>query len=98
VLEVACLLVVTFLYLGNFLIPTVVKHTYLTEVYGRRAAIKISNDEWLDRSLYYTGRRALVYTRFDGTPVGSARRYRALHGYDGDANRSFHEPASFEWR
>jgi hypothetical protein len=65
------------------------------EVEGRDAAIKVSDDRALDRSLYFTGRHALVYTFSDTLPVGSVRRYIRLRDPTRSWNESFTHPNGF---
>lgn len=58
---------------ANVLLPTPLKAVYRTEVMGRPFAMKISEDPRLDRALYFSGGREVLYTRADGLPVGTVR-------------------------
>lgn len=93
---------------ANGLVPTPMKTVYRTEVMGRSAAIKIAEDGRLDRSLYFSGNREILYTRADGLPVGTVRRYRSFSNPNGPAapvpetvegqwthNALFHNPGAF---
>lgn len=75
--------VVLVLTTANALVPTPMKAVYRAEVMGRSAAIKIAEDRRLDRSLYFSGHREMLYTRRDGEPVGTVRRYRAFDNPNG---------------
>jgi hypothetical protein len=75
--------------------PSALRSLYLTEVHGRSAAIKISEDERIDRGLYFTGEGTLVYTRSDGIPNGTVRRYRTLKYPGREWNESFVQPNIF---
>jgi len=94
-LPCAVLVSILFLYAGNFLAPSELRSTYRQEVYGRRAAIKISDDASLDRSLYYSGDRQLIYTRHDQLAVGAVRNYRKLALEENVGNASFLKPNAF---
>ena len=85
------------LYGGNFLFPSKLRQTYLSEVYGRpMSAIKLSDDVRIDRSLYYTGNRQLIYTHYDNFPIGATRTYRKLALESGSyGNLSFVKPNAF---
>jgi hypothetical protein len=92
------------LYAGNFLIGTQTKRVFRAQVEDRSAAIKISNDSRLNRSLYYTGHDRLLYTNLDPTPVGTVRFYDAVltpsgqppaRGMKRCANESFSAPVKF---
>jgi hypothetical protein len=86
---------VVFLYAGSFVISGQLRETYLREVHGREdAAIKLSGDKSVDRSLYYAWKPRLIYTRHDDLPVGSVRKFRALAN-DHVGNRSFAVPNGF---
>lgn len=93
---------------ANGLVATPMKAVYRTEVMGRSAAIKIAEDGRLDRSLYFSGNREILYTRADGLPVGTVRRYRSFSNPNGPAapvpetvegqwthNALFHNPGAF---
>lgn len=67
----------------GFLAPTSMKALYWNEVVGRNAAIKLSEDTTLDRALYYSGAREILYTRADGVPVGTVRRFTAFENPNG---------------
>lgn len=58
---------------ANFLLPTPMKSVYRSEARGRPAAMKLSEDPRLDRALYFSGRREVLYTRADGVPPGAVR-------------------------
>jgi hypothetical protein len=64
-------------------------------VHGRSAAIKISEDERIDRSLYFTGEGVLVYTRSDGVAAGTLRKYRSWQYPGREGNESFVQPNVF---
>lgn len=68
---------------AGFLVPTAMKALYRSEVAGRNAAIKLSEDAALDRALYYSGAREILYTRADGVPVGTVRRFSAFENPNG---------------
>ncbi|MCX7114109.1 MAG: hypothetical protein NTX45_29375 [Proteobacteria bacterium] len=87
---------VVFLYVGNFVFPSKLRQTYLSEVYGQpMSAIKLSDDVRIDRSLYFTGDRVLIYTRHDQLPIGTTRRYRKLALESIAWNASFLQPNAF---
>lgn len=91
----ALIAALAFLYLGSFLLTSDLRTVYTTQVYGRAGtALKISDDARIDRSLYYTGDRQLIYTRYDGAPIGSVRRYQHLLNRQ-SANNSFLAPNGF---
>jgi hypothetical protein len=95
VLAGAALALVAFLYVGNYLAPSALRSTYQKEVQGRRAAIKVSDDRTMNRSLYFTGDGALVYTEHDSLPIGEVRVYRRF-AMEGNANNtSFLQPNAF---
>ena len=75
--------------------PSELRTLYSSEVKGRKAALKISNESVLDRSLYFTGAQTLVYAHFDEMPVGSVRRYKAFKYPDRFNNQSFTDPNAF---
>ncbi|WP_298377035.1 hypothetical protein [Azospirillum sp.] len=58
---------------ATFVLPTPMKALYRAEALGRPAAIKVSEDPILDRALYFSGGREVLYTRADGQPVGALR-------------------------
>ncbi|HZP85909.1 MAG TPA: hypothetical protein VFB54_03755 [Burkholderiales bacterium] len=81
-----------FLYLGNHILPSELRTRYRNDVEAKPGvALKISDDPRIDRSLYYTGHRQIIYTRHDDLPVGSIRRYRQLLNGE-SANGSFVKP------
>jgi hypothetical protein len=94
-LSYAVLISIVFLYVGNFLLPSELRNTYRQNVYGRKAAIKISDDVRLDRSLYYSGDRQIIYTRHDQLAVGTVRNYRKLALEESVGNASFLKPNAF---
>ena len=86
---------VLFLYLGASVFPSEMRRTYLREVNGRmNAAIKVSDDPAIDRSLYYSGKRNVFYTRKDGLPIGAVRTFDSL-GTRAIGNDSFVRPNFF---
>ena len=94
---------VAFLYIGSHILPSDLRSAYLRDVRGKKAAIKLSDDPQLDRSLYYFGypdvpntRRDwyLFYTRHDVFPLGTVRKYRALES-NATFNDSFITPNGF---
>lgn len=89
---------VAFLYGGDYLSSATssLRRTYLEEVHGHPAtAMKLSDDARIDRSLYYTGDRTPVYTRYDGLPIGTVRKYRRLAEESNVSNSSFLTPNAF---
>lgn len=58
---------------AGFVLATPMKALYRVEAMGRPVAIKISEDSTLDRALYFSGAREVLYTRGDGLPVGTLR-------------------------
>lgn len=78
---VASLLAV--LYGANFLLDPPMRQTYLSEVAGRQAAIKISADRLLDRSVYFSGGRDVLFTHYDPAPIGSVVFYEAFENPTG---------------
>ncbi len=96
--------ILLWLYGANFLIPTPVKRIFQEKVDGRSAAIKISDGPELDRSLYYTGDRQLLYTFADPSPVGTVRQYQRIETSSGQnpepppagSNNSFRDPVKFQ--
>lgn len=72
------LVTIIFLYAGNFLFSSNLRNTYKREVYGHHIAMKLSDDASLDRSLYYTGDRKIIYTHYDELPIGAVRGYSRL--------------------
>jgi hypothetical protein len=83
------------LYLGAWVFPSTLRTTYLAEVRPNRAALKISDDPQLDRSLYLTHEGTLVYTRIDAVPRGGVLRYRALADPTLKDNASYLKPNAF---
>lgn len=61
------------LLVANVVLPTPMKALYRAEAMGRPAAIKLSEEPALDRALYFSGGREVLYTRADGLPVGALR-------------------------
>lgn len=96
--------ILLWLYGANFLIPTSVKRIFQEKVDGRSAAIKISDGPELDRGLYYTGDRQLLYTFADPSPVGTVRQYQRIETSSGQtpepppagSNNSFRDPVKFQ--
>jgi hypothetical protein len=86
---------VAFLYLGNYLAPSALRSTYQRDVHARRAAIKISDDRTMNRSLYFTGDRLMVYLKHDSLPIGAVRVYRKFAIEGNVANASFLQPNAF---
>jgi hypothetical protein len=86
-------IVVLFLYFGVFLFPSQWRVIYQSQVEGRTAALKISEDR--DRCLYFTGARDLVYVTCDRTPIGSVRQYSKIEAPAGLWNGSYQVPARF---
>lgn len=58
---------------ATFVLSTPMKALYRAEALGRSVAIKVSEDPALDRALYFSGGREVLYTRADGQPVGTLR-------------------------
>lgn len=75
--------------------PSELRTIYLAKVEGQNAAIKISDDKLLDRSLYFTGEHYIVYTRSDNMETGSVRRNTAFKYPDRFWIGSFIEPNAF---
>lgn len=71
------------LYGANFLLDPPLRRTYLSEVAGQQAAIKISADQLLDRSVYFSGGRDVLFTRYDSAPIGSVVFYEAYENPTG---------------
>src|SRR4029434_4397371 len=78
---------VVFLYSAVWLWPSAWRSTFEADVVGKKAALKVFDNAGADRSGYYVfvpnangpgGAGALIYTRRDEFPVGSARRYERL--------------------
>lgn len=91
----AAALAIVFLYLGNSVLPSSMRQTYESEVRGRAdVAIKLGEDARIDRSLYYTGQRALFYTADDVLAVGCVRKFGKLAS-DRTGNVSFVQPNAF---
>ncbi len=96
--------ILLWLYGANFLIPTPVKRIFQEKAGGRSAAIKISDGPELNRSLYYTGDRQLLYTFADPSPVGTVRQYQRIETSSGQnpepppagSNNSFRDPVKFQ--
>jgi hypothetical protein len=92
---------------ADSLIMTPMKAAWRTEAAGRSAAIKISDAPALDRSLYYSGRGEILYTRRDEREIGAVVRYRRFDNPNGDIgdpdqleglrgfNALFHKPGAF---
>lgn len=101
--SLAAAAIVLWLYVGNFVVTTSAKRIHVEQVENRSAAIKISDDPRLDRSLFYTGAKQLLYTRFETAPVGSVLRFQSVttpagHPPAPDAagsNASFIAPVTF---
>jgi len=91
----AVLALVAFLYLGNYLAPSTLRSTYQRDIHARRAAIKVSDDRTVNRSLYFTGDRVLVYVEHDSLPIGAVRVYRKLANEGNVYNTSFLQPNAF---
>ncbi len=89
---------VAFLYIGSHILPSNLRSAYLRDVQGKDAAIKLSDDAQLDRSLYCVTNASrewyLIYTRHDSLPLGTVRNYRALTS-NTTFNDSFMAPNSF---
>lgn len=89
-------LALSFLYCGNLVLGSDMRNVYLRDVYRHHnAAMKIGDDPAIDRSLYYTADRRLVYTRHDDLALGAVRTYRAL-ATDASFNASFMRPNAFQ--
>jgi hypothetical protein len=58
---------------AGFVLPTPMKALYRAEAMGKPAAIKVSEDAALDRAVYFSGGREVLFTRADGLPVGTLR-------------------------
>ncbi len=69
---------------AGFVLPTPMKALYRAEAMGRSVAIKISEDPGLDRALYFSGDREILYTRADGLPVGTLRSTVGFENPNGD--------------
>jgi hypothetical protein len=82
------------LYTAAFVPGGEVRQRYIEEVLNKQAALKISDDARIDRSLYYSGNRDVFYTRYDNVPIGTVRRYRGLAS-NASGNVSFLNPNSF---
>lgn len=82
------------LYTAVFWFPSELRSVFEREVKGRKAALKITEDADLDRSLYFTGSGELVYTPGDGHRVGSARTFSGFVS-DSMGNESFLRPNRF---
>ena len=91
----ALLVMFALLYSAWWWWPSSLRRTYRAEVNGRNAAIKISDDPELDRSLYFLGSHVPVYTRSDGLPIGSVRRDATLADPSRLENASFKKPNAF---
>ena len=89
-------LIILFLYLGTFWIPSRLKATFHDRVAGRQAAIKIANSNTLDRSLFYTGKEELYYTHYNPSPIGTVITYSKVDAPDGPGNPTLKNPAKFE--
>jgi hypothetical protein len=94
-LSVATLAVIVTLYTAVFWWPSALPNTFAKNVQSRLAAMKLSDDAALDRSLYINGDRNLFYTRVDGVPVGGVRPYGELRHPDRLWNDSFLKPNEF---
>jgi hypothetical protein len=94
-LTVGSAAMVLFLYSGSAVLKSELRETYMRDVYQRpNVSMKIGNDPRIDRSLYYSGSRQLIYTRYDTLPVGAVRKYRKLAS-DSAFNASFVRPNAF---
>lgn len=91
----ALLVLFALLYSAWWWWPSALRRTYLAEVDGRNAAMKISDDPTLDRSLYFTSSHVPVYTRSDSLPIGAVRRDATLAEPGRFANESFTKPNAF---
>lgn len=86
---------VGFLYLSVFNAPSSLRDNYTNVVKGRAGvAIKIGADGRIDRSLYYTGDRQLIYTKNDSLKIGAIRHYERLLTTS-IGNESFRKPNRF---
>jgi hypothetical protein len=94
-LSVGTLAVIVTLYTAVFWWPATLPNTFAKDVQSRLAAMKLSDDAVLDRSLYINGDRNLFYTPADGVPIGSVRPYRGLRYPDRFWNDSFLKPNEF---
>jgi hypothetical protein len=98
---------VAVLYSANFILDPPLRQTYHSQVLGRSAAIKLSGDRQLDRCVYFTGSRDILFTRYDEVPVSSVvvySRFENPTGLTGEPGRIsgarlynalFHQPGRF---
>jgi len=95
--RLACtaLALTAFLYVGSSVLPSTLRDTYRVNVAGRAAALKIADDPAIDRSIYLTGARELVYTHHDHLHVGDVRRFTSLASPGVIENASYREPNAF---
>jgi hypothetical protein len=75
--------------------PNELRMQYLTKVEGRKMAVKTSDDKMLNRSLYFTGGHALVYTSADELMIGALRPYANFEYPTRFGNESFIHPNRF---
>lgn len=83
------------LYSGSFWWPSDLRRTFSESVKGRQAALKLSYEPMLDRTLYITGAGGLIYTHGDAIPIGGVRPYTQLKYADRYGNLSMLTPNEF---
>jgi hypothetical protein len=66
------------LYAGFLVVPHPLQPVFRVEVLGQDAALKLSGDSRIDRSLYINGDGVTFFTQSDDRPVGSVVRYKSL--------------------
>lgn len=88
--------IVLALYSANGLVDTQAKRNFREKVDKHPAAIKITNDIRLDRSLYLSGLQALVYTQYDPAPFGTPIFYELKDQPNKCCNASFIDPFYFK--
>ncbi len=92
----ATLTIIVTMYTAVLWWPATLPRTFARDVKSRSAAMKLSEDAALNRSLYINGDRDMFYTLSDNVPIGSVRPYQVLR-YPGLLwNDSFLKPNEFQ--
>jgi len=84
-------------YTGNYIFGMGVRARLRAHFSGVEMAFKVSDSKELDRSLYVRGDLWMFYTKSDGVPFGTLRRYKMASSPAGWANMTIFEPCDVQW-
>jgi hypothetical protein len=84
-------------YTGNFWIRTGYKAKLRAQLAAPQTAVKISNSQELNLSLYLKGDGGVFYTRYDPAPFGTVRRYEPFATPDGIGCVTYVNPCVVTW-